>query len=86
MCEAVHCTNMDSLNEVLVEEPVSECRDMAMSNASLPLLQLCLTISHWVINGTSKYIHEIASCARNCVKLEWWRTQTKVTINSQQQL
>ena len=43
---------MDSLNEVLVEEPVSECRDMATSNASFPLLislsllpQLCLTVS-----------------------------------------
>ena len=50
MSEAL--TNMDSFNEVLVEEPVSVYRDMATSNAIFPLLislsllpQLCLTVS-----------------------------------------
>ena len=68
-----------TFNEVLVEEPVSECRDMAASNASLPLLislsllpQLCLTIFHWVIDGASKYIHAIVSCVRkNLTMLKW---------------
>ena len=68
-----------TFNEVLVEEPVSECRDMAASNASLPLLislsllpQLCLTIFHWVIDGASIYIHAIVSCVRkNLTMLKW---------------
>jgi len=48
-CEAL--TNMDSFNEVLVEEPVSECRDMATSNASLPIAHQSQLVATALYNG-----------------------------------